>query len=147
MARHMTTDDWSNFLSTIDYLIDFVKKHNKNAKDLPPFDIECLLPGKEYPKLLEDFKRDKRRMVFRKYMADNMIEDHWRVLFHWILEYEASLIYLDPPVPQPWPLSIVNFPLFKSSYPSDKFTLDEMILNLLSTKKVVVPGCKGFHPE
>ena len=143
----MTSSDWSNLLSSIDYLIEFVEKHNENAKKLPPVNIKCLLPGKEYPSLLEDFKNNKRRTEFRKYMADNMIEDHWRVLFHWILEYEASLIYLNPPAPQPWPWSLIDVPLFKSSYPSDKFTLDEMILNLLSTKKVIVPGCKGFHPE
>ena len=143
----MTSDDWSNLLSACDYLIKFVNQHNKNATLLSPFNIKCLLPGKEYPSLLEQFKRDEKRTEFTQYMARNMIEDHWRVLFHWILEYETSLVYLNPPAPQPWPSPLLDKPLFASSYPSDKFTLEEMILNLLSTKKVVVPGCKGFDPE
>ena len=68
-----------------------------------------------------------------------MTEDHWRLLLHWILEWESSLVYLDPPAPQPWPQPLLDKPLFEILGSSDKFNSEEMIMHLLTSREAVIP--------
>ena len=134
MARRMVTRDWRKFIDGSKTLIAFVKKHNPGWKQLSTFNIECLIPTKEYLDLQKVINQD-----FTKYMAEHMTEDYWRLLWHWILEWESSLIYLNPPAPKPWPQSAFNVPLFHAKLPGDKFTHEEMTKHLLNSREAVIP--------
>ena len=134
MARRMVTRDWRKFIDGSKTLIAFVKKHNPGWKKLSTFNIECLIPTKEYLDLQKVINQD-----FTKYMAEHMTKDYWRLLWHWILEWESSLIYLNPPAPKPWPQSAFNVPLFHAKLPGDKFTHEEMTKHLLSSREAVIP--------
>ena len=51
----------------------------------------------------------------------------------------SSLIYLDPPAPTPWPVKpLFDKPLFNLR-DTDRFDLEDMLLNLLETVDLELP--------
>lgn len=134
MARHMTTRDWKSLFNGANQLYYFVKKYNLKWKELSNFNLACLIPNKKYLSL---YKLKNQELT--KYLAKHMTEDHWRLLLHWILEWESSLVYLDPPAPQPWPQPLLDKPLFEILGSSDKFNSEEMIMHLLTSREAVIP--------
>ena len=142
----MTSTSWNNLLIGCQDLITFVKKHNKESQKLPLFNLECLIRdndvwfNREYDQLVQhpkDFPRQMSR--FSGFMADTMTDDHWRILIQWIIEWEMSLIYLNPPAPTPWPEPLLESNIIRLNHPNEKFTLDDMILSLLEGKDKELP--------
>lgn len=142
MKRHMVKGThWSNLISSCLKLIEFVQKHNKEWKKLVNFNLECLIHSPEYSRVYQNMMIGENVHAadhFSFYMQNNMNDDHWRLLLHWILEWQMSLVYLNPPVPQPWPQPLFDQPLFEL-YAEDRWTVEDMILHFLENKEVTVP--------
>ena len=142
MKRSMVQHEhWSRLFSACLELIEFVQKHNKDWKNLVNFNIECLIHSPEYSRLYQNLLIGTSASApeeFKNYMRVNMKDDHWRLLLHWILEWQMSLVYLNPPVPQPWPQPLFDDPLFEPD-PYDRYNAEEMILHFLENKEVIIP--------
>ena len=148
MRRHMTKQSWFNLFSSIKVLIKFVKDKNKDWKKLADFNLECLIRDdqewfdEEYDKMiLKPHDYMNKKTAFKEYMQRKMTNDHWRILLHWILEWETSLIFLNPSPPTPWPAK----PLFDKDMPiyvkhdDDRWNLEDMILALLEKTELKLP--------
>ena len=143
----MISDSWMTLLTGCQDLIAFVKKYNKDTKKLPVFNLECLIRennawfDEEYYKLVKNPKKyQKKMMSFSEFMKDTMTDDHWRILIQWIIEWEMSLMYLNPPAPTPWPEPLLEENLIEYVlFVKEKWTLDDMILNLLESKDKELP--------
>ena len=147
MARHMHSGHWYDLVISCKKLIRFVQKHNKKWQDLPTFNIECLIRTREYGDLYEGLINhpSDHRKAFSEYMNKEMTDDHWRLFLYWILEWEMSLIYLNPPPPEPWPQPFFEKPLFPL-YPGDKFSIDDMVLHLLKNRENPNPPTPIYPP-
>ena len=148
MGRHMTASSWGQLLQECVRLIDFVKKKNKDWTKLDDFNLECLMGddpewmSKDYFDVAMEpsFYKGKQKMTdFKEYMKKKMTNNHWRTLLHWILDWEASLLYLNPQPPMPWPAQ----PLFDKELfpmlPDDKYTQEDMISDFLEKTELNLP--------
>ena len=148
MRRHMTKQSWVNLFTSIKTLIKFVKEHSDWNK-LVDFNLECLIRDdqewfdEEYDKMiLKPHDYYQERIAFQAYMERKMTNDHWRILIHWILEWETSLIFIDPQPPLPWPskplFDTVDLPVYVPS-DEDKWNLEDMILALIENTELKLP--------
>ena len=150
MARHMNSNTWYDLMVSCKKMVNFVKQHNKKWTDLPTFNLECLIRNQEYANLYKSLMKNKAsrgdKQAFSEFMNKQMTDEHWRLFLYWILEWEMSLFYLNPGAPEPWPQPLFEKDLFPL-YPSDKFSIEDMILDVLgdrekpSAPKPVSPPC------
>ena len=147
MARHMTARSWRILLKGIQNLKTFVKKKNSDYRKLSDFRIQCLMGDdqewydKNYDSLVQHPNRQssKDKMGdFKEYMRKKMTNNEWRLLIHWILDWEASLIYLNPQPEKPWPMPLYDKDLFVL-FPDDKYSQEDMILDLLENTELNHP--------
>ena len=146
----MTQQSWVNLFLGIRLLKQFVQEKNKDWEKLADFNVECLIRDdqewfdEEYDKMVlhpNYYMWQQKLTAFKAYMGKKMTNNHWRILVHWILEWETSLIFLDPQPQRPW----LAQPLFDSDKPvyvphdEDKWNLEDMVLALIENTELKLP--------
>ena len=131
----LTADDYiklfQNCRKLKKFVFKWVMKKKFPAIKLPKFDFIHLVQGKgswaweKTIKMILNRPQEAQTNQGRRDIMDTMSlylkHDEWRVLFHWILEYEFSLLNLTEPPPEPQPESIIrNMPYVNS----DKYQND-----------------------
>lgn len=104
MQENMTGKHWFELLESCDRLRNYIKKYYKEHSKLDKFDLEYLIDAKRYRIWIDQVldtplekMSDKSLNDFGKYMKKYMNEKAYRKLLHWILQYETSTLFINPP--------------------------------------------------
>ena len=102
--------NWVELILSCMSLINFVHREQKknNQEKKIPFNLEKLSYDDEYKKFLAMLKKrveiDAAQISrFDHIMRELMDVKRWRILIHWILDYEMAILDLNPIPPMPWP--------------------------------------------
>lgn len=118
MREKMTGKDWVEFLQACNKLRKFVDKYvpKEQALKLQKFDIENLIKDVKYKDMIKNVLNGKDlvdQQVFEKLMEKEMDEEKWKKLLHWILQYESTTLFINPPPPIPAPAPLFEEPGFQ----------------------------------